>query len=180
MEITYDASEHKNRKLYRVIKEGNYTSFTGFYGYLMRHCNTLPLSSNTDTMKKFIVAIEELLKDGNFILIYPEQSMWWNYRKPKPLKTGAYKFAARNHVPVLPCFITMQDSDIKGEDGFYIQEYTIHIEKPIYPVADKSIRENADKMMELNYECWKKIYEDTYQIPLTYTCGQVNYKGKIE
>ncbi len=40
--------------------------------------------------------------------------------------------------------------------------------------------ENADKMMELNYECWKKIYEDTYQIPLTYTCGQVNYKGKIE
>ncbi len=180
MEITYDASEHKNRKLYRVIKEGNYTNFPGFYGYLMRHCNTLPLSSNTDTMKKFIVAIDELLKDGNFILIYPEQSMWWNYRKPKPLKTGAYKFAARNHVPVLPCFITMQDSDIKGEDGFYIQEYTIHIEKPIYPVEDKSIRENADKMMELNYECWKKIYEDTYQIPLTYTCGQVNYKGKIE
>jgi len=43
--------------------------------------------------------------------------MWWNYRKPKPLKPGAYTFAAKNHVPVLPCFITMKDSDIMGEDG---------------------------------------------------------------
>jgi len=179
MEMSYDASEHKNRKFYRVIKEGNYTSFPGFYGYLMRNCNTLPLSSNKDTMKKFMVAIDELLQDGNFILIYPEQSMWWNYRKPKPLKSGAFKFAARNHVPVLPCFITMEDSNIKGDDGFYIQAYTIHIEKPIYPDANKSMRENADCMMESNFECWKKIYEDTYKIPLTYTCGKVNYKGKV-
>ena len=55
------------------------------------------------------------------MLVYPEQSMWWNYRKPKPLKKGAYTFAAKNHVPVLPCFITMEDSDILGDDGFYVQ-----------------------------------------------------------
>ena len=171
MELVYDKAQQQSRKLYRIIKEGNYTSFPGFYGFLMRNCNTLPLSSNMDTMKKFISAVNKLLSEGNFILIYPEQSMWWNYRKPKPLKTGAYKFAARNNVPVLPVFMTMQDSDIIDSDGFPVQEYTIHVAPPIYPDASKSEHENAMIMMKENYRVWKDIYEKVYDEKLTYTCG---------
>ena len=51
--LAYDKSHHKRRKFYRVIREGNYTSFPGFYGFLMRNCNTLPLSSNKKTMFSF-------------------------------------------------------------------------------------------------------------------------------
>lgn len=170
IEIAFEAAkQHKKRKMYRVIREGNYTGFPGFYGFLMRNCNTLPLSSNLKTMKKFMVAVDELLGQGHFILVYPEQSMWWNYRKPKPLKTGAYKFAAKNNVPVLPCFITMDDSDVMGNDGFYVQEYTIHIEAPIYPDENLSRNENIENMRKENYEIWKNIYEDTYQMKLAYT-----------
>ncbi len=168
IQMAYEAAEHKDRKFYRVIREGNYTSYPGFYGFLMRHCNTLPLSSNPETMKKFIKATNELLKEGNFVLVYPEQSLWWNYRKPKPLKKGAYNIASKNNVPVLPCFITMKDSDILGEDGFYIQEYTIHIEKPIYPSQNKTHAENVEFMLDENYRLWKDIYEKEYDIPLTY------------
>lgn len=174
MQIAYDKSWHRRRKFYRIIKEGNYTSFPGFYGFLMRNCNTLPLSSNYETMKKFVSAVDRLLKKGHFVLIYPEQSMWWNYRKPKPLKKGAFTFASRNQVPVLPCFITMEDSDIMGDDGFYIQEYTIHIAEPIYPDPNKSRPENAEYMRKKNYEIWKQIYEETYNVPLEYSCGAVN------
>lgn len=162
----------KKKKLYRVIREGNYTSFPGFYGYLMRHFYTLPLSSNKATMLKFTKATDKLLQDGNLVLIYPEQSMWWNYRKPKPLKAGAYRFAAKNNVPVLPCFITMQDSATLGEDGYPIQEYTIHIEKPIYPDASVHYKENMSRMMEQNAAVWKEIYERTYGMPLIYTTQQ--------
>ena len=101
--------------------------------------------------------------------------MWWNYRKPKPLKKGAYKFAAKNNVPVLPCFITMEDSDIIDSDGFPVQEYTIHVASPIYPDASKSERENVIAMMKQNYNVWKEIYESTYGVKLSYTCGS-NYK----
>ena len=163
------SGKQKRSKLYRVIREGNYTSFGGFYGYLMRHFYTLPLSSNTKTMTKFLKAVNTLLKDGQFILVYPEQSMWWNYRKPKPLKEGAYRIAAKNRVPVLPCFITMQDSDQMGEDGFPIQEYTIHIAPPLYPKEDKNAKENAAFLMEENTRVWRDIYEKTYGLPLTYT-----------
>lgn len=82
MQKVFDASKHPKR-MYRVIREGNYTSFPGFYGFLMRNCNTLPLSSNMQTMKKFLRAVDQVLSEGNCLLIYPEQSMWWNYRKPQ-------------------------------------------------------------------------------------------------
>ena len=108
------------------------------------------------------------LRNGDFVLIYPEQSMWWNYRKPKPLKEGAYYFASRNGVPVLPCFITMQDSDVIGEDGFPVQEYTIHVGEPIYPRDSVSHKENAHAMMEENSRVWREIYEKEYGIPLIY------------
>ncbi len=168
IQIAYEQAHQKNRKFYRVIREGNYTNFPGFYGFLMKHCNTLPLSSNHKTMNNFMKATNKLLKDGHFVLVYPEQSMWWNYRKPKPLKKGAYLFAVKSNVPVLPCFITMEDSDILGEDGFYVQEYTIHIGKPIYPSKSKTQVENIEYMKNTNFEVWKDIYESTYRIPLTY------------
>ncbi|MBR6046201.1 MAG: 1-acyl-sn-glycerol-3-phosphate acyltransferase [Ruminococcus sp.] len=169
IQLAYDAAEQPSRTFWRVIREGNYTSFPGFYGMLMRSCNTLPLSSNFDTMKKFFAALSELLSGGHFVLFYPEQSMWWNYRKPKPLKRGAFACAVNNSAPVLPCFITMKDSDILGEDGFFVQEYTIHISPPIYPDKSLSKRKQAEDMMQRNYELWKEIYETEYQIPLYYT-----------
>ena len=162
------AGQHKNKKLFKVIREGNYTNFPGMYGFFFRNCNTLPLSSNKRTMIEFLKAVDVILKRGDFILIYPEQSMWWNYRKPKPLKNGAFNFAARSKVPVIPIFITMEDSDIIGEDGFPVQEYTVNIEKPIYPDENLTEKENTEAMKEKNYEVWKNIYEDFYKMPLEY------------
>ena len=168
MQLAYMKAGVRKKKLYRVIREGNYTSFGGFYGYLMRHFYTLPLSSNRKTMQKFLSATQELLRAGNFVLIYPEQSMWWNYRKPKPLQKGAYSIAAKSGVPVLPCFITMRDSDIIGEDGFFIQEYTVHVAPPIYPKKEYSYAENVAYLQEQNAAVWKEIYEKTYGIPLRF------------
>ncbi|MBR4778048.1 MAG: 1-acyl-sn-glycerol-3-phosphate acyltransferase, partial [Lachnospiraceae bacterium] len=168
IQLVYDAANKPKRTFYRIIREGNYTSFPGFYGFIMRNCNTLPLSSNYETMKKFMKSTNKLLQKGHFVLVYPEQSMWWNYRKPKPLKNGAYVFAAKNNVPVLPCFITMRDSDILDDDGYFVQEYTVHISAPLYPDPSLPYKENVEKLREQNYKLWKDIYEKEYQMPLMY------------
>lgn len=162
------AGQDKYKKLFKVIREGNYTNFPGLYGFFFRNCDTLPLSSNKRTMMKFIKAVNVILKRGDFILVYPEQSMWWNYRKPKPLKNGAFNLAARSKVPVIPIFITMEDSDIIGEDGFPIQEYIVNIAKPIYPDCHMNEKNNTEMLRDKNYEVWKNIYEDFYGIPLEY------------
>ena len=66
----------KKKRLYKVIREGNYTGFPGLFGFLFRNCNTLPLSSNRRTMMNFMSAADTLLKRGEAVLIYPEQGMW--------------------------------------------------------------------------------------------------------
>lgn len=168
-----DTIHYKNKKnkryLYKVIREGNYTNFPGFFGFLMRNCYTMPLSSNKHVMMEFLEAQNEALQGGDFILMYPEQSLWWNYRKPKPLKDGAFKIAVKNKVPVLPIFITMEDSKIIGDDGFPIQEYTVNVLPAIYPSGGLSDRENTQVMKKTNYEAWKNVYEKFYKKPLEYT-----------
>ena len=157
------------RRLYKVIREGNFTNFPGLYGFFFRHCNTLPLSANFSTMKLFLSAMKTLLVRGEKVLVYAEQGMWWNYRKPRPLTSGAYKFAVEANVPVLPAFITMEDTDKIGPDGFPIRAYTLNFLPAIFPDPNKSPKENAEEMKNKNYEAWKKCYEDFYKIPLTYT-----------
>ena len=157
-----------HRLLYRVIKEGNYTNPPKPFGLFMRHCNTLPLSSNMDTMKNFMKALSVLLGRGEKILIYPEQSMWWNYKKPRPLKPGAFRFAVKNKAPILPCFITMEDSEYFDKNGEIVQAYTVNILEPIFPDESLSDKENIENMKNKNYEMWKEVYEKTYKIPLVY------------
>jgi 1-acyl-sn-glycerol-3-phosphate acyltransferase len=156
------------RKLYKVIREGNYTNPPRPFGLFMRHCNTLPLSSQKATMKKFFRAVKTLFERGETILIYPEQSMWWNYRKPKPMQDGAFTLAVRNNVPVVPIFITMEDSDVLDGDGFFVQEYTVHILPAIYPDEALSVADAKEAMKKENYEAWVRVYEDIYKKPLVY------------
>ena len=154
--------------LYKVIREGNYTSFPGLYGYFFRHCNTLPLSDNYETLKEFMSGVEYLIKKGKKILIYPEQCMWWNYRKPRPLKDGAFNLAVRNGAPIIPFFITMRDDRKIGADGFPVQRFTVHISKPIYPDPALDRKQNVKRMKDYNFECWKNIYQSVYGVELAY------------
>lgn len=155
--------------LYKVIREGNYTNFPGLYGFFFRHCNTLPLSSNRRTMVNFMTAVNTLLKRGESILIYPEQGMWWNYRKPRPFKIGGFKMAYRAGVPVLPTFITLEhDKERTDENGYPVQRHTLHIMPPIYPDTTLGEKLGAEQMRDRAYALCKEKYEEVYKTPLVY------------
>ncbi len=155
------------RRMYKVIREGNYF-MSGIFGYLLKYCDTLPLSSNVKTMVLFEKAVAEILARGDFILIYPEQSMWWNYLKPRPYRIGAYYFAAKNNVPVVPCFVTLRKkNDRRGETPENIA-YTIHVMPPLYADASLTVRQSAEKMRSENFELCRAVYEKVYGKPLVY------------
>lgn len=162
---------YKRLKLFRVVKDGNF-AFKGTIGMIMRHCNTLPVNQDgrsPRTTFKCINTIKELVKnERNKVLIYPEQAMWWNYRKPRPLKDGAFMIAAAAKSHIIPCFITLKDSEILGSDGFPVQEFTVNVLPVIKFNPNESIKENASRMMMQNYEAWKNTYEKTYNEKLTY------------
>lgn len=156
------------KELYKVIREGNYTNFPGLYGYFFRHCNTLPLSADLHVLGELSAAVDTLLQRGEKILVYPEQGMWWNYRKPRPCKEGAFRFAAKSMKPVVPIFITMEDRDCQDEAGFPLQAYHVHILPPLIPSPSLSVRENCAMMRQKNEQMWKETYEAFYGLPLSY------------
>ncbi len=164
MQKVFKAS--KKKKLFRVIREGNYTA-PPMLGFFMRNCDVLPLSSNMQTMKKFLQAIDTILQRGDNILIYPEQAMWMNYRKPRPLKDGAFKFAVKNNVPIVPIFITTEE--VINMKGNPMPSYTVHVLEPIYPNQELGRKEQIQAMMDANYKAWVEVYENVYGEKVTYT-----------
>ena len=159
--------------LYKVVREGNYTSFKGLYGFFFRHCNTLPLSRNRRTMMNFTTAVDTLLKRGESVLVYPEQEMWWNYRKPRPFKVGAFRLAFRSGVPVLPTLITMCDDPEKTDgSGYPLQRHILHILPPVYPDLSLKEKAGAEQMKERAFTLCKEKYEEIYQKPLVYGGGK--------
>ena len=171
----FDKNKHK---VYRIIKEGNYTNPPKGFDMFFKYCNTLPLSSRLDTMKKFMSAVE-ILSKKSFITINPEGYMWWNFKKPRPFKDGAFKFAAKFDRPIIPCFITMEDTENFDGDGLPVQAYTVHVGKPLYPNKELSYAKRAEELKEKNFAFCKEVYEKTYGIPLKYTCDE-NKKENVK
>lgn len=152
--------KHKH-KFHILIREGNY-QITGKLGFLIKNYNTFPLSSNMRTTMILNRTIDKVLRKNHFLLVYPEQAMWWNYRKPRLYKLGAYRWASRNNVPIIPCFCTMEDMDGFEEDGLQKQKLTYHIMSPIYPKSSLSEKENAEFMREENLKMCLNLYESVY------------------
>ena len=156
----------RNNRMYKIIREGNYAQ-KGFVGRLMRHCDTLPVneeaSRNLRVTIKTLQVVRQLLPRGKKILIYPEQALWPHYRKPRPMKSGAFVIASKNLAPLIPCFITMRatDVDYAMHDG-KVQAYTVHIGRVIYPDALLSTKENATNMQRENEKFWRETYERVY------------------
>lgn len=152
----------------------DFNNWKGAMGNISRNTGYLPIpvNMNLSVMRKFNHAMEYFLRKKWPILIYPEQALWSEYKKPRPLKKGAFHYAAKYRRPIVPLFITIEDKpeneriDAEGRANF--GNYTIHILPPIHPRKELDERGNTEYMMNANFEAWRRCYEQTYGIPLEY------------
>ena len=157
----------RGKHFYIIVQETNII-MPGSIGWLLRNCYTMPLSKNAEYMtKNFAPALEKLLKQNEYVLIYPEEEMWFNYRKPRPLKIGAYHYAAKFNVPIIPCFIEIREKETIGASGFYDLKYKLHILNPIYPDMSLGLKERKEKMRKIDYDQRVEAYERIYNKKLT-------------
>ncbi len=166
---------HKN--FYIVSQETN-LAMPGFLGYLMNSLNIIPLCKSPNyIIKTFKPELKKVLAKNNYVLIYPEEEMWFNYRKPRPCKRGAYEFASENNVPIISCFVEIRDKDKDDNEEFKEVEYIVHVLKPIYPDKNKSARENSKLMAEQDYKQKVEAYEKAYKKKLDYTFSYEDIAG---
>ena len=159
----------KRGNLYVMSQDSN-LKMKGLFGFFLYYMDIIPVSQDMEYMKKQIDRlIDEAIGSGQNILIYPEQEMWFNYRKPRPLKRGAYYLASKHNVPVISCFVEIKDLPEMETDEFHKVKYILHVLKPIFPDSTKSNHINSIEMAKTDYEQKKEAYEKAYNKPLDYT-----------
>lgn len=167
------------KKLCIASNESNF-AMSGWVGYLMNYADTFPISARQSYMAEhFESLLSALLERKNFVLIYPEQEMWFNYRKPRPLKRGAYYYAAKFGVPVISCFVEIRDLEELDAPSFHKVQYILHVLPVIFPDPVKSARENSLAMCEQDYRQKKAAYEAAYGKPLDYRFESDDIAGWI-
>ncbi len=160
LDCTLNRKAFKPHKMY--ITAANFNNMKGLLGDVMRSSNMMPLGNGLAGMRSFDKAVNSLLQKNRYVLFYPEKSEWWCYPKPRPVLPGAYHYATKNNVPIIPTFITFTKNGRTDKNGIELFNMKVNILKPIYPKKELNNKENAKYLAEENYKAWKECYERTY------------------
>ena len=166
------------RKLGIISQTSNF-AMTGIIGFLMNYADTIPISNDPRYLARDFLSVlkERLVDKKHAILLYPEQEMWFNYRKPRPPKNGAYFYAAKLNVPIISCFVEMVDMDEDDTAEFKKVKYILHILDVLYPDQSKTVKENTETLGVMDYALKKACYEKVYGKELTYKFDSSDIAG---
>lgn len=179
--VRYFMLEHGIKRMSVVSQVSNF-AMSGAIGFLMNYSDTIPISGNPRYMARDLPdVLSEKLSEGEAVLIYPEQEMWFNYRKPRPPKEGAYHFAAKLGYPIASLFVEMVDTREreKQDKSFLKVKYRVHFLGFIYPDPALTVRENRVRMCRRDYELKCEAYERIYGRTLKYDFERGDIAGWI-
>lgn len=159
----------KRQRLFIVVEASN-LAMPHLIGWAVRNFDSLPIDHDFHYLSRiFPKKLAQVLSKPGWILIYPEEELWFNYRKPRPLKKGAYYYAAKFNQPIISTFTEIQATSKRElfQRDLYKTKKILHILPTIYPNPDLKIRENMQRMAEIDYRQKKAAYEKYYQRKLT-------------
>ena len=96
--------------------------------HIIKLLYAIPIPKTNNQKEIFYNTINDLLKEGKIVHMYPEGSLWPYYDKVRNFKYGAFKMAAEANVPIQPIIF-------KYENKWYKRKPAIVCEvlEPIYP-----------------------------------------------
>ena len=170
-----------HKRLFIIVEDTNLL-LPGWIGFMMKNIDSIPLSNSVRYLgREFPKHLSNAFAKKSWVLIYPEQEMWFNYRKPRPVQKGAYYYAAKLNVPIISCFVELQDKSSyeKNHPEFHKTRSILHVLPTIYPDPNLSVDENARRMRDIDYSQKKKAYEQAYNKKLDYTFSYDDIAGFI-
>ena len=160
----------KGRRKLDIISQTSNFAMPGIVGFLMNYADTIPISTEPRYLARNFLSVikEKAVTDGDAVLLYPEQEMWFNYRKPRPPRDGAYFYAAKLGLPIVSCFVEIKDTDEDDNESFKKVKYILHILGVLYHDSEKNSRENKEYLSAEYYSLKRECYESVYKKTLTY------------
>ncbi len=149
-----------------VVAAAGFNNLKGRLGALMRADGMLPLNlCDLKALRNFETAVSYYLAHRNYVLFFPEQSLWRYYPKPRPFKSGAFRFAVANRVPVIPVFLSFRPSGKKDAEGFPTYYTTAHILKPVFPDPGPDAAKSTRELKDAAFARFAAAYEEAYHRP---------------
>ena len=136
-----------------------------FIKYLVMLFRGIPIPRKKSGKEKMVNTIDGLLKRGEIVGIYPEGHLIPYYDGIREFKNGAFNFAVRNQVPILPIVFTYREPE--GIIRFIKRKpfITLTILEPEYPKTEISkanvqeLKNRVYRKMKLERRI-KKLYNE--------------------
>ena len=148
------------KKVYLTVASHNCKD--GYAGHVLRSGGILPLAEKLSAVKNMNKAFHELIEKGNVIQVYAEKAMWLHYEKPRPLKRGAFSFAVKENVPVVPVYIIWEPAKGLRKLLGFKKSAVVKVLDPIYTQEGLSSKENTifmqQKAMQEYIEEYRKYF----------------------
>lgn len=128
------------------------TNLEGPNGPLIRMAGGIPIPvDNIRALKKFKVAMDEVLESRTWMHFYPEGSMWMFYPDVRPFKKAVFQYAVRYDRPVIPMGFSFRPR--KGITKLFtdVPQVDLHIGAPLYPDHSLSPMEATRKLQKEAY-----------------------------
>lgn len=134
------------------------TNFESGFQPLMRIIGGMPIpDGDIHAMMKFRRDMDEVVKSGKWLHVFPEGSMWYFYPDIRPLKPAAFMYAAQYEKPLIP--ISMSFRPRRGLCKLFGKGpcVDLHISEPLY--ADRSLpaREAANELRARTYKIMQEM-----------------------
>lgn len=80
-------------------------------GWYMKTVGGIPIPTKDGiaAMKAFNAAFDEFHRRGYWIHVFPETKRWDYYKPLRPFRKGAFTWAYKYNMPILPCVITYRE-----------------------------------------------------------------------
>ena len=131
------------KKVYFTTRKGSFE--IPFVRKLIKLLRAVPIPTKMSNKEHFVKQIDKALQKGKIIHFYPEKALWPYYEKLRNFKSGAFEFAIRNNVPVVPIVITFRDP--KGVRKVFKKKKDVTV-KILEPIKYKGNYENKKDCVE--------------------------------
>ena len=105
--------------------------------------------------------VEKCLKDGHWLHIYPEASMFYYYQEVRPFVDGAFVFAIRNNTPIVPMAFSYRPA--KGLYKLWKKDkplINLSFGEPIYPDPKLGLNNRIEDLKNRCHAAVSKLMEE--------------------
>lgn len=129
-----------------------------FVKHLIRLLRAIPIPKRVQDKKKFIEVINEALRGENYVHFYPEAMLVPYDTNIRPFKSGAFDFAVKNGVPVIPMVFCFREPVGFRKIFKRKKDVTLVILEPITCVDnEKDIRQRVETLKQETYERMNEV-----------------------